>query len=215
MVTLRGRPLIEWQIDALRTAGVSEIGVVTGYRREALAKLDVVEFHNARWADTNMVTSLACAHSWLQSEPCIVSYSDIFYEASAVASLAESNANIALTYDPAWQQQWESRFGDPLLDAETFRLSETGFVCEIGNRPRVVEEVEGQYMGLLRFTPAGWSEVERIRRGMTDSERDKMDMTHTLQNVIAAHNVPVLAVAYRGEWGEVDSESDLALYHKS
>ncbi|ANN74224.1 nucleotidyl transferase [Bordetella bronchialis] len=215
MVTLRGRPLIEWQMEALRAAGASQIGLVTGYRREVLAELGVVEFHNPRWADTNMVTSLSCARTWLRSEPCIVSYSDIFYEPSAVASLMESDARLALTYDPGWRSQWESRFGDPLLDAETFRLSPGGFIREIGNRPKTVEEIEGQYMGLLRFTPDGWAEVERIRSGMTDPERDKMDMTRTLQYVIAARNVPIMAIPYRGKWGEVDSESDLALYHES
>ena len=29
-----------------------------------------------------IVTSLICANEWLQKEPCIVSYSDIFYETS-------------------------------------------------------------------------------------------------------------------------------------
>ena len=52
---------------------------------------------------------------------------------------------------------------DPLLDAETFKLSSDGSLLEIGNKPRNVEEVEGQYMGLLRFSPRGWSEFLKIR----------------------------------------------------
>jgi len=213
LVELRGKPLLEWQLAALREAGINEIAIVTGYMRELLADRSLVEFHNPRWAETNMVSSLACAQEWLQVEPCIVSYSDIFYGAQAVQSLMESPAALAVTYDPNWLELWTQRFGDPLLDAETFRLKPDNTLAEIGNKPKSVEEVQGQYMGLLRFTPAGWAEVLRIRSGLTSAECDRMHMTGTLQKVIEAGKVPIAAVPYAGEWGEVDSAEDLAAYH--
>jgi choline kinase len=92
LVELRGKPLLEWQLESLRAAGISDIAVVTGYKREVLAERGLSEFHNPRWAETNMVSSLACAESWLQGEPCIVSYSDIFYSPVAVQSLINSDA---------------------------------------------------------------------------------------------------------------------------
>jgi len=214
MVELRGKPLLEWQLTALHEAGISEIAIVTGYKRELLANRAPMEFHNPRWAETNMVSSLACAQEWLQAEPCIVSYSDIFYEASAVESLMISTAKLAVTYDPHWLKLWEKRFGDPLLDAETFRLQADGSLAEIGNKPQSVAEVQGQYMGLLRFTPEGWAEVLRIRSGLSSAECDRMHMTGTLQKVIEAGRVPVAAVSYEKPWGEVDSAEDLAQYEK-
>lgn len=212
LVELRGKPLLEWQLAALRKAGISEISIVTGYKRELLAERGLVEFHNERWAETNMVSSLACAQDWLAAEPCIVSYSDIFYEASAVESLMVSTASLAVTYDQHWLKLWEKRFGDPLLDAETFRLGADGTLVEIGNKPKSIEEVQGQYMGLLRFTPEGWNEVLRIRSELTAAERDQMHMTGTLQKVIEAGRVPVAALAYGKPWGEVDSIEDLKIY---
>ena len=163
LVELRGKPLLEWQLESLRAAGISDIAVVTGYKRELLAERGLSEFHNPRWAETNMVSSLACAESWLQGEPCIVSYSDIFYSPVAVQSLINSDATLAVTYDPNWLQLWTERFGDPLLDAETFRLTAAHTLAEIGNKPQSVDDVQGQYMGLLRFTPEGWAEVVRLR----------------------------------------------------
>ena len=65
MVELRGKPLLEWQLTALHEAGISEIAIVTGYKRELLANRAPMEFHNPRWAETNMVSSLACAQEWL------------------------------------------------------------------------------------------------------------------------------------------------------
>jgi choline kinase len=212
LVELRGKPLLEWQLESLRAAGISDIAVVTGYKRELLAERGLSEFHNPRWAETNMVSSLACAESWLQGEPCIVSYSDIFYSPVAVQSLINSDATLAVTYDPNWLQLWTERFGDPLLDAETFRLTAAHTLAEIGNKPQSVDDVQGQYMGLLRFTPEGWAEVVRLRAELSPQQRDSMHMTNTLQRVIDAGRVPIEAVAYTGEWGEVDSSEDLSVY---
>jgi hypothetical protein len=39
-----------------------------------------------------------------------------------------------------------------------------------------------------------------------------MHMTNTLQRVIDAGRVPIEAIAYNGEWGEVDSSEDLSVY---
>ncbi len=212
LVEVRGKALLDRQLESLRMAGISEIAVVTGYKRELLADRGLVEFHNARWAETNMVSSIACAEDWMQLEPCIVSYSDIFYGPAAVRSLMTCEASLAVTYDPDWQALWTQRFGDPLLDAETFRLNPEKTLAEIGKRPNSENEVQGQFMGLLRFTPEGWAEVTRVRAGLTSDQRDAIHMTGTLQEVILAGRVTIAAVPYTGEWGEVDSADDLDAY---
>lgn len=214
LVQLRGKSLLAWQLEALSAAGIRDIAIVTGYKHEQISNLDLglVEFYNPRWAETNMVSSLACASAWLEAGPCIVSYSDIFYQANAVSALMNSSAKLAVTYDLHWLKLWQKRFDAPLQDAETFRLNPEGSLAEIGQKPKTVEEVEGQYMGLLRFTPEGWREVQRIRAGLPGLERDKIHMTGTLQKIIEAGQIPIAALSYEGEWGEVDSAEDLAVY---
>lgn len=212
LVELNGRSLLDHQLASLRAAGIDEIGIVTGYRREMLSDKGLIEFHNPRWQETNMVSSLACAAQWLEAGSCVVSYSDIFYEPEAVSLLTETSAELAVTYDPNWLGLWSRRFGDPLDDAETFRMDDKGFLLEIGNRPTHVDEVQGQYMGLLRFTPTAWAEITRIRAALGAAERDRMHMTGTLQRVIEAGRMAVKTVAYGGSWGEIDSASDLDIY---
>jgi choline kinase len=213
LIELHGKSLLDRQIKALQEAGITDIGIVTGYKRELLADRGLIEFHNPRWQQTNMVSSLETAKVWLESDTCIISYSDIFYDSSAVISLINSPASIAITYDPNWLQLWQRRFGDPLKDAETFRLTTEGMLAEIGNKPNSIEEIQGQYMGLLRFTPKGWGEVERIRSLVTGEVRDSMHMTATLQRLIDAQSVKISAIPYSGSWGEVDSAEDLSCYN--
>lgn len=214
LVELRGKPLLDWQLETLRGAGISEIGIVTGYKREMLADRGLVEFYNSRWDETQMVSSLACAEDWLQEGPCIVSYSDIFYGQAAVRSLIECTSDLAVTFDPNWLEVWTKRFGNPLLDAETFRMSENNILIEIGNKPQTIDVVQGQYMGLLRFTPAGWNELVEVRENAKADVRDKMHMTGALMKIIENGKVAIKAISYSGNWGEVDSQEDLAVYQQ-
>lgn len=213
LIELKGVHLIEWQINALRGAGINQIGIVTGYKHEFLRNFNLFEFYNPRWAETNMVSSLAYAEEWLLSEPCIVSYSDIFYDSSAVKLLLETNADLAVTYDPQWLTLWEKRFDDPLIDAESFRITPDNIILEIGKKPSKLDDIQGQYMGLLRFSPKGWSEVVRIRSQLSDRESDKMHMTGTLQKVIDEGKIDIIGFPYNGIWGEIDNENDLSLWN--
>jgi choline kinase len=214
LVTLGGRTLLDRQLDTLRGAGIARIALVTGWQAGQLAGRGVDTFHNPRWADTNMVISLASAGAWLEADTCVVSYSDIFYPAAAVAALMADPGDVAITYDPEWLALWSRRFADPLAEAETFEIDATGRVTDIGQRTTDLAKIRGQYMGLLKFTPAGWTSVSRLLASLGDAERDRLDMTGLLRRLIGA-GVTVRGVAVEGPWGEVDSESDLALYERT
>ena len=133
-------------------------------------------------------------------------------DAEHVALAGAAQDDLAITFDPNWRALWERRFGDPLADAETFRLDADHHLLEIGGRASSMEEIEGQYMGLLRFGPRGWAEVKRIRAGLPGEVCDRMHMTGTLQRVIDERQILIKAFPYLGEWGEVDCEEDLAAY---
>lgn len=211
MTPLLGQPLLAWQIGALRRAGIERIGIVRGYRAEAIDFPGVQTFDNRRWAETNMVVSLRSACSWLEESPCLVSYSDIVYAPGHAAALAACSAPLAITFDQDWQDLWKARFSDPLADAETFRLDSTGRVTEIGKRAASLEDVQGQYMGLIRFTPQSWDHAVAYLDQLPPEWADKLDMTSLLAGLIA-QGVPVLGVPVRGRWLEVDNTDDLRLY---
>nr|WP_149425010.1 phosphocholine cytidylyltransferase family protein [Oryzomicrobium terrae] len=212
LVRLKGRPLIDWQLEALRDAGIEEIGLVSGYRAERLTSYGLPIFHNPDWQHTNMLHSLTQASQWLRTSPCIVSYSDIFYSSQPVRALIASRADIGIAYDPAWLELWCRRFSDPLEDAETFRFDSTrNILLEIGQRPSTSEEVAGQYMGLLHFTPHGWAQVETLLEGLPMETAKKLDMTSLLSRLLAC-GAPIALARNEMPWGEVDSAQDLALY---
>lgn len=211
LVELHGQPLIAWQLHALRAAGISQIALVGGYRAEALERFRLPTFLNARWSETNMVRSLIAADHWLSAAPTVISYSDIFYDAATVTHLAADPADLAISYDRDWLQLWSQRFADPLSDAETFAADERGIVRDIGRKPSSLDEVRGQYMGLLKFTPAGWSQIRAKLQSLDPARCDKLDMTSMLRLMIT-DGAEIKAVPRVGPWGEIDSETDLSLY---
>ncbi len=214
LVEFEGRPLIERQIAALRRGGADEIAVVRGYRAEQIDYRGLTFFANERWAETNMVMSLAAAAAWLRAGPAIVSYGDIFYRADLVRGLAAAPGPLVITYDKVWRDLWSRRFADPLTDAETFRIDAAGRLLEIGGKTNRIDEIEGQYMGLLKFTPEAWSVVEALLAALDARVRDRLDMTGLLRRLLDAGSLPIGTYATAGQWGEIDNPEDVTLYEE-
>jgi choline kinase len=213
LVELAGKPLLERQMAALYGGGVTEIGVVRGWRAAMLERPGLAYFDNPRWSETNMVVSLRAAAAWLSAAPLIVSYADIFYRRELVRGLAAAAGELVLAYDRDWRTLWTRRFDDPLGDAETFRVDPAGRLLEIGGKTDRIEAIQGQYMGLLKFTPAAWRAAAGLLDELDPAARDRLDMTALLGRLLA-RDYPIATRATDGNWGEVDNPSDLALYER-
>ena len=214
LVELDGKPLIERQIAALRRGGVNEIGVVRGYCGEMIDFPSLSVFANERWAETNMVMSLVEAAPWLRAGSVIISYGDIFYRSELVRGLADAPGQLVISYDRAWRRLWTQRFSDPLADAETFRTDGEGKLLEIGGKTRQIEDIEGQYMGLLKFTPLAWLAVEALLSTLDASTRDHLDVTALLGRLLTGKHLPIGTFVTQGQWGEIDNPEDVALYER-
>ncbi len=214
LVELEGKPLLERQVAALRRGGIDEIAVVCGYRAELIDCSGLSRFVNERWAETNMVASLEAAASWLRSGPVVVSYADIFYRGELVSGLAGAPGQLVVAYDRAWRRLWTRRFADPLEDAETFRINGAGELLEIGGKTTRIEDIQGQFMGLFKFTPEAWSAVEPLLSGLDSSIRNRLDVTGLLRRLLDEKNVIIGTFGTDGQWGEIDNPEDLKLYQK-
>ena len=214
LIKIAGITLLERQIMAFNESGITDIAIVTGYRSESLKTYKLVEFHNPNWKNTQMFRSLLCASDWLKHDNCIVSYSDIFYGSNILSKLQRSNSDVAVAYDPKWEELWAKRFDTPLLDAESFKMDNDKFVVELGNKVKSASEIQGQYMGLIYFTREGWNKLISMSSQITLQMQDEIHMTDILNRAILAGAIKIKAVSNEEDWGEIDSESDLSLYSR-
>ena len=213
LVEVDGRSLLDRQLDVLQAEGVKPIVLVGGYRSDMLRRPDTVLRLNPRFADTNMVWTLFCAEEELEGE-VVVAYGDIVYSRTILRALLDSSADIAVTIDLDWEVYWRSRSGDPIADAETLKLAPDGGILELGLRPKSLTEIEGQYIGLMKFSTAG---VEDLRRAFHEARvkgwvhgklPEKAYMTDLLQTMVES-GYRVQSVPVRGDWVEVDTVRDL------
>lgn len=220
MVELAGKPLLHHQLEVLRDAGLHKILLVGGYCAERLNAEGVEIELNPKFATTNMVSTLFCAEEWMQEgEDLIIAYGDIIYEPKVLQSLLAADAPIAISVDTQWQRLWEARMEDPLKDAETLKLQEGNRVIEVGKKPQSLEQIQGQYMGLIKVRG---DTVKQFRKAWHSLDRDahydgqdfsNMYMTSFIQHLIDT-GVVVQAAFTDGGWIEVDSVEDLDFYNE-
>ena len=159
-----------------------------------------------------MFASLCCAQDLLSRETCCISYSDIVYHPEIVDQLKTAAGDIVITFDLAWQALWSARFADPLSDAETFAYHADRLLA-IGGRTNSLGDIAGQYMGLLKFTPHGWQQVQSVTVKLPPEAIDKLDMT-SLLSLLLKSDIAIHVTGVNGRWCEVDSQTDIALYDR-
>ena len=105
---------------------------------------------------------------------------------------------------------------DPLSDAESLCLNADGCITDIGGAVSDINEIEAQYMGLMRFRKGGIDVLAAASDNWKSATRPWMDkrpvrqayMTDLLMEMIlmgrAVHAVPV-----EGGWLEIDTAGDL------
>lgn len=210
LVEVGGKPLLDWQYAALTGAGISDLAIVSGYRAEQLPQRGWTRFHNPRYADTGVIASMMTARDWLQGGDCIVSYADIVYGPETVTALRDTPGDIAMTAYSGWRALWEARFTDPLSDAETFQADSQGRLLEIGRRATSLDQIEGQFMGLVKFTPHGFAEAARHVASIGGAA-DRLDMTSLLRGLVE-RGITVQTRKVDGFWYEVDNSDDARFF---
>lgn len=215
LVELDKISLLDRQLGVLKGAGISNVHVIGGYLGHMLKRQNVTLHMNENYESTNMVETLFCAEEVLQgTQDIIVSYGDIVYEPRVLEKLISSEAEVSVAADSDWLRYWENRMPNPLDDVETFAVDAENRILDLGKKPNTLEEVEGQFMGLIKFRADvlekihySWRDIRKII-GLATAE--KMPMTDFLQHLIDS-DWDVRAVFVSNGWAEVDTVSDLAV----
>ena len=222
LVSFIGQPLIEYQINTLNSVGIKEIAIATGYMPRGFEKYDLRTYHNRKYDRTNMVKSLFEARPFLvqADSDLIISYGDIVYQKkNNLEALLATRGDIALMVDDGWYDLWSVRNENPLIDAETLKYGDDGRLVEIGKKPISLDEIEGQYTGLIKISNRKIGDLLAFydnlnQQAIYDGKTfDQMYMTSFLQLLIDA-NWQIVASRVNHGWLEIDTVDDLRLYEK-
>lgn len=220
MVELAGRTVLARQLDVFRAYKVDRVAIVLGHGADSVdAKgVGLQVFKNPDYSLTNMVESMMRARDLFDgASDVIISYGDIVYERRVLSAVLADTHAISVAVDRRWRQLWQLRMEDPLNDAETMRFGSDGRISELGKRPRSLDEIQGQYMGLFRIRAEVARTVTAFHDGLDRSKRydgrdvPNMFMTSFIQAMIDA-GFDIGAALVDGGWVEIDTIADLERY---
>jgi phosphoenolpyruvate phosphomutase len=164
MLDIKGKSILERQIEVLNACGVKDVAVVRGYKKEAIKLPNARYYDNAEYATTNEVTSLFRAGKELRG-PFVFLYGDILFERGHLEKLLKSPADISILIDRSYAESArpETARGAPdlvsLRDAQEsgYRFvgaSEPHDVAKVG-RNLLPAEVHGEFVGMAAFSAKG------------------------------------------------------------
>lgn len=220
MVEAAGRPLLLWHLDTIEACGISQIGLVAGYKAEKITDHRVTKIVNERFATTNMIESLFVAESWLNGD-VIIAYGDIVYSIEVLKAMMEDDRDVVIACDEDWESYWSQRFEDPLSDAETFVKGPDGTVASLGKKTTDRSQVQGQYIGLIKLGSKGCERIKELyhaAKNDPDQQKNAWGSGRTLEmaymtdllNYLASNGELHYKSIHRG-WVEVDDHSDLEI----
>ncbi|MFH1791318.1 MAG: phosphocholine cytidylyltransferase family protein [Candidatus Omnitrophota bacterium] len=221
LLPFEGRSILDWQVDAMRLAGISGIICVKGHMADKIARDDIKYYVNDRYASTNMVETLFTARPEF-TDSIVVSYGDILYTADVLKAVTGSVHDIVVAVDDNWESYWKARFEDPMTDAEALKMDGSGRISVIGQTPSKLSDIQAGYIGLIKFTKRGLDMAidSYARAAETESKGGrpwgisrplvKAYMTDMLQGLIN-EGTPVYAARVKSGWFEIDSIRDYEL----
>jgi len=221
MVEYHNKPIIDYILDVASECNIRDVAIVNGYKKQVLEKYlenrDITFFTNEKFDTTNMVSTLFNAKDFMNDD-IIISYADIIYKKEILEKLITSNEDFNVVIDKDWRTLWSLRMENPLEDAETLRVVD-GNIVELGKKPNNYDDIEGQYIGLIKISKSTMARVtafyESLDKGkLYDGQvYDNMYMTSLIQMIID-NLVDVKPVFINGGWIEIDSVEDIRAYNK-
>lgn len=207
LLEIGGRSILEWQIEALDKAGVSEAVVVAGFRHDQvarrLAEMKPSGMHLRNHFNPFFQAADNLATCWLIAEEfignCLLINGDTLFSADLCRSLIEAPENeITVTVDHKDSYDED----DMKVSLEGGRLTDIGKTLDS-------HVVNGEAIGMIRFLGRGGAKFRRAVDHQIRTENGlKKWYLSAVQELAQAGEVAAHSIAGMA-WGEVDDHDDL------
>jgi phosphoenolpyruvate phosphomutase len=226
MLDIKGRTLLERQLEILRGAGIQDIAVVRGYHKETVAAAGVRFYDNDAYDETGELVSLFAAEPELHGRVLFL-YADILFERAVLDKLLRAEDDVVIAVDRAWVDQRDRMLplSKPIDLVVTSQPPQPGRrslgedqpdqLVQIGQR-LAPETATGEFIGMAAFSPRGSTLLREAYQRARDAgprpfhEADSVQraaFTDLLQALVAAGQ-PVTCVSTWKGWLEIDTFED-------
>jgi choline kinase len=206
VLPVRGRSLIEWQIDELSKCGIDQVTVVLGFRAEKVERIlreryganRVKTIYNDAYAVSDNLVSCWAAHGEMHSDFVLLN-GDTLFEAAVMQLLLHSHhrpVTVAISHK-----------GD--YDADDMKVELDGCRLVRIGKDLPPDQVDGESIGMILFRGQG---PELFRLALEKTLQTPSAQSKWYLSVIdkMARSMPVWTCSMKGlQWCEVDYHADL------
>lgn len=203
MITVQGKPLIEWTITRAQRAGIDEFVVVTGYNREKLEpylnklsaeiNIPVTTVFNPEWTKPNGLSVLSA--SPFLKEQFILLMSDHLFDPGILEDLIKEpmdHPGIILGVDTRIDN-------NPLVDMEDVtRVLQEG--RNIVNINKLIDDYNAFDTGMFKCDPALFKAIE------SSAEKGEFSLSGGIKTLASEGNALTMDIGSRF-WLDVDDEA--------
>lgn len=228
MLEVKGKTILQRQIDSLISYGVRSISVVRGYKKEMVDIADVRYFDNDNFANTTALGSFLTAEEVLKGRTLLL-YGDIVFDRGILERLLRSEADITVVVDHAHSGAHASVNGSSpsypeMVQTQRQLKSEGLFLPDDSlntalkaGRKLDKSQANAEFIGMALFSEEG---IEQFKAAYHDAKArnaegafheaesfDKASFSDMLQELIDRGLAVSCLDIYKG-WAEVDTFDD-------
>ena len=216
LVTVNGKPIIDYQISTLKQAGVNDIIVIVGQYSEKFYLDDVIYVKDHNYDKHDIFGSLMEAKNFLKNE-ILVLYSDILFESKILQQVLDSKGDISIAVDMDWEKKYEGRTEHPKSEAENVQLNKINEIIKIEKNIQNKNRDVGEFLGIVKFSANGskffvkkYENLIKTHDGPFQQASSilKAYLTDAIQELVDS-NIKIEPVLISGKWCEIDTMQDL------
>ena len=217
LIEINGKPIIDYQINALRESGIDDITLITGPHGDKfhVEGVNYVKDHN--YSNHDILGSLMEAKEYFKKDTLVL-YSDIIFESEIIKQILKSKKDISIAVDMNWEKMYENRTEHPKSEAENVLLNNEGKIIKMKKNIQNESKKIGEFLGIARFTFKGSQIfIEKYNKLINNnssgvfheaSSIKKAYLTDMIQELIDL-GIDVEPIFISNRWCEVDTMQDL------
>lgn len=199
-VDIGGEKLIRYTVDLFHKKGITDIGIVLGYRaeviREVLSDKNVRFFYNPFYDVTNSIASAWFAKDFLAAaDDTLIMNADVYLEEAMLDKILQTQLSPVMFADGTRKEEADYKF------------KYTDGILEKYGKDLTGDDISGEYIGIGRFSREFMPEFLVQLEEMISTQRHSVWWENILYEMVGSRNVYVASLDGLF-WAEVDYIED-------
>lgn len=201
-----GQAILDFQVDSLVQAGITEVAIVVGHGKEHIVdhiarrhpgKWDSITFiTNPRFAVTNNIYSLWLAREWVGASDFVCLNADVLYHPQIIVPAVATQADISVIIDREWRN-------------ETMKvIIQAGQVLAM-SKAISRQDFSGIYIGITTFSQPVCRPLFAAIEALIGEGRVQEFFNVAVEQLIASGTRVSFTETAGLPWAEVDDANDL------